>query len=67
VERVEIQPHETSGYVIRVRLQNNSEELFAYDPTGGRRTVAGVETQSKLLCLRQEAPKPFQVMAEAKE
>ena len=67
VERVEIQPHQTSGYVICVRLRNDSEELFAYDPTGSRRTVAGVETQSKLLCLRQEAQKPAQVLAEAKD
>jgi hypothetical protein len=67
VERVEIQPHPTSGYVIRVRLRNDSEELFAYDPTRSRRTVAGVEAQSKLLCLRREAQKPAQVLAEAKD
>ena len=67
VERVEIQPHQTSGYVIRVRLRNDSEELFAYDPAGSRRTVAGVETQSKLLCLRLETQKPARVLAEAKD
>ena len=67
VEGVEIQPHQTSGYVIRVRLWNDAEELFAYDPTGSRRTVAGTETQSKLLCLRQEAQKPAQTLAEAKD
>jgi hypothetical protein len=67
VERVEIQSHETSGYVICVRLRNHSEELYAYDPAGRRRTVAGVETQSKLLCLRRKAQKPAQVLAEAKD
>jgi len=64
VERVKMQPHETSGYLIRVRLRDGSEELHAYDPTGGRRSVAGVETQSMLLRRRQEAGKPAHVLAE---
>ena len=65
VEGVEIQPHQTSGYVIRVRLRNDAEELFAYDPTRSRRSVAGVETQSILVCLRREAQQPARILAEA--
>ncbi|HOX03849.1 MAG TPA: alginate lyase family protein [Candidatus Paceibacterota bacterium] len=67
VDEIEIQPHETSGYVIRVRLSNGAQELFACDPTGNRRTVEGVETQSKLLCLRQESQKPARILWEAKD
>jgi hypothetical protein len=60
VESVEIQPQETSGYLIRVLLRNNHEELYAYDPAGARRTVEGLETDSKLLCLRRHEQQPFQ-------
>ena len=65
VEGVEIQPHQTSGYVIHVRLRNDAEELFAFDPTRSRRTVAGLETRSMLVCLRREAQQPARVLAEA--
>jgi hypothetical protein len=56
VERVEIQPHETGGYVIRVHLRNDAEELFAYDPTRSRRTVAGLG-RSPCSCVCAAKPK----------
>lgn len=66
VEKVEIQNHETSGYLIRVHLRTGGEELYAYDPAGTARSVAGLDTRSKLLCLRRESNRAFQVLAEAK-
>lgn len=67
VEKVEIQSHETSGYLIRVQLRNGGEELYAYDPAGAARTVAGLNTHSKLLCLRRENNQRFDMTAEAKD
>ena len=65
VEKVEMENHATSGYVIRVQLRDKSEELYAYDPSGSRRVVEGAQTDAKLLCLRRESGQPFQALAEA--
>jgi hypothetical protein len=65
-EKVEIQKHETSGYLIRVQLRTGGEELYAYDPAGAERTVAGLKTNSKLLCLRRENGQPYRIVADAK-
>ncbi len=64
VAKVEIEDHATSGYLIRVLLRAGGEELYAYDPLGAARIVAGRDTHSKLLCLRRENNQPFQVVAE---
>lgn len=69
VESVEIENQATrsaDGYLIRVQLRNQSEEVYAYDPQGATRTVAGIQTESKLLCLRREGQQPFRVFAEVK-
>lgn len=65
VERVEIRSHEVSGYLIRIQLRGGGEELYAYDPDGAVRTVAGLNTRSTLLCLRREADQSFQIIVEA--
>lgn len=67
VEGVEIEGEADIGYLIRVRLRNKGEELYAFDPNGGRRTVAGVQTESKLLCLRSENGQPLRVLSETKD
>lgn len=67
VESVELRNQETSGYLIRVRLRNGHDELYAYDPAGARRTVAGIETRSTLLCLRRMSNGSYEVVLEAKD
>jgi len=51
VEGIAIADHETAGYVVRVRLRNGGEEVYAYDAKGRERTVEGLATKAKLLCL----------------
>ncbi len=65
VEDVVFLDHETSGYLIRIRMRDGGEEVYSYDPDGGTRNVEGVETQSKLLCLRRAANGDYEVLAEA--
>ncbi len=67
IESVEIEDQKTSGYLIRVQMRNKAEELYAYDPAGATRTVAGIQTDSKLLCLRSENGQTFRVLSEAKQ
>ena len=67
VDSVEIQDQQTSGYLIRAQLRNQDEELYAYDPAGAKRMVAGIQTDSKLLCLRRENGQAFRVLSEAKK
>jgi hypothetical protein len=64
VEGVECLDHPAGGWLIRIRLRDGADELYAYDPSASRRTVEGVETGSKLLCLRREHGKACQVLAE---
>ena len=66
VENVDLQDQPPSGYLIRVRLRNGGEELYAYDPAGASRVVAGLETRSTLLCLRRGTNGSYEVLAEAK-
>ncbi|MBT4501924.1 MAG: hypothetical protein HOC74_29600 [Gemmatimonadetes bacterium] len=65
VEAVEIAEHQTNGYLVYVRLNDGSEERYAYDPDATVRTVDGVETHAKLLCLRREKGGDWEVLAEA--
>jgi len=65
IQDVAFLAHETSGYLIRVRMRDGSEEIYAYDPEGTARNVEGIETQSKLLCLRREGGGDYQILAEA--
>jgi hypothetical protein len=65
VAEVSIADDPTSGWVVRVRLRDGSEEIYAYDPAGNARAVEGRETRSKLLCLRREAGGEASVLAEA--
>jgi Heparinase II/III-like protein/Alginate lyase len=67
VAGVEIEDEKTGGYLIRVRLRDQGEELYAYDPAGTKRMVAEVQTDSKLLCLRREHQQSFHVFAEAEQ
>ena len=64
VEGVELQDLKTGGYLVRVHLRGGADELYAYDPAGSGRAVEGIETRSKLLCLRRENGQ-VQVLAEA--
>jgi YD repeat-containing protein len=65
VAEVAITDHPASGYLIRVRLRDGSEEVYAYDPAGKARRVEGQETRSKLLCLRREGGGKIDVLGEA--
>ena len=67
IEDVTFLDHETSGYLIRISMRDGSEEVYAYDPKGIARNVKGIETQSKLLCLRRENAGDYHVLAEAGE
>ena len=42
---------EAGGWEVRVRLEDGSEERYAYDPEGRTRTIEGIETRARLLCL----------------
>jgi len=64
IEDVAFLDHETNGYLIRIRMQDGGEEVYAYDPEGITRNVEGVETQSKLLCLRREEMGDYEVLVE---
>ena len=64
VEDVAILDHETSGYLIRIRLRGGGEEVYSYDPEGVPRSVEGIETRSKLLCLRREKDGKYMALAE---
>ena len=64
VEDISIADHETSGYTVRVRLRDGSEEVYAYDPEGKPRKVEGVTSRAKLLCLRREKGGAFQTLIE---
>jgi hypothetical protein len=63
VREVTIADDATSGYVIRAGLRDGSEEIYAYDPAGKERTVEGVPTRAKLLCLRREGGGQSSVLA----
>jgi len=67
IEDVAFLDHETSGYLIRIRMRDGGEEVYAYDPEGIARNVEGIETQSKLLCLRRESVGDYHVLSEAGE
>jgi len=67
IEDVAFLDHETSGYLIRVCMRGGGEEIYAYDPEGIARSVEGIETRSKLLCLRRKGMGDYQVLAEAGE
>ena len=43
------------GLVVTVQLLDETVEVFGYDPAGRKRTVRGVSTSARLVCLRQEA------------
>jgi hypothetical protein len=59
--------HETNGYLIRIRMQDGGEEVYAYDPEGTTRNVEGIGTHSKLLCLRREEMGDYRILAEEGE
>jgi hypothetical protein len=65
VQNVEFLDHETSGYIIRVQLQDSGEEIYAYDPEAAPRSVQDIKTESKLLCLRSVNGR-YEVLSEAK-
>ena len=65
VEAVEVTEHQASGYRVHVRLSDGSEECYAYDPDATGRAVEGIETDSKLVCLRREEGGNWEVLAEA--
>jgi oligo-alginate lyase len=65
VDAVDVQDQGTTGLVIHVRLRTGVDELYAYDPTGAARTVANIETHSKLLCLRRDTPGAYKVVTAA--
>ncbi len=65
IEDVAFLDHETSGYLIRIRMQDGGEEVYAYDPEGTTRNVEGIETRSKLLCLHRKGIGGYEVLAEA--
>ena len=65
VEVIEVRPHETIGYYLHLRLNDGSEEVYSYDPTGRNRNVQGFHTESTLLCLkRTRASIHYSVFAE---
>jgi hypothetical protein len=64
IEEITFSDHETSGYLVRIRMRDGSEELYAYDPEGITRNVEGHETLSKLLCLRRKDAEDYRVLAE---
>jgi len=64
IESVEILDHETSGYLIRIRMRDGAEEIYSYDPEGAVRNVAGMETRSKFLCLHWASSGQCRIMAE---
>jgi oligo-alginate lyase len=67
VDAVEIAEDQAHGYLVHVRLNDGSEECYAFDPDATARTVEGMETRSKLLCLRREKGRNWEVLAEAED
>jgi hypothetical protein len=65
IEDVAFLDHEANGYLIRIRMQDGGEEVYAYDPEGTTRNVEGIGTRSKLLCLRREEMGDYKILAEA--
>jgi hypothetical protein len=63
---VEIRDDESGGSLVRVLLRGQGEELYSYNPAGTLRTVGGIRTESKLLCLRRKNGQAYQELAEAK-
>lgn len=61
---VAILDHETSGYLIRIKLRDGRDEVYSYDPKGIARNVEGIETYSKLLCLQRENSGQYKILAE---
>jgi hypothetical protein len=67
IKSVHIRPSDQSGYVVEVRLANGQEDLFAYDPEGQKRQIAGVETTEKLLVIRRGMGAGVEVLGESRE
>jgi hypothetical protein len=65
VKAVRFEKHKTSGYLIRIQLNDEGEELYSYDPDGNARKIEGIETRSKLLCLRREKGEVYKVLADS--
>lgn len=65
VGSIELREEGAGGWLILVRARNQDEEVYAYNPAGNARTVEGIKTQAKLLCLRREKGQPFAALAEA--
>jgi hypothetical protein len=63
---VEIRDDESGGSLVHVLLRNQGEELYAYNPAGTQRTVGGIRTESKLLCLQRKNGQAYRELAEAK-
>ena len=53
----------SSGILVGVKLADGVSEYFAYDPAGVKRTVLGVGTDAKLLCLRSDRDGSLKVVA----
>jgi hypothetical protein len=51
--------------VVIVGFCCGTEERYAWDPEGNPRTEAGIDTRSRLLCLRKEGGEPFRKLAES--
>ena len=66
VKSIKFEKHKTSGYLIFVELQDGSEELYSYDPDGNTRKVEGMETNSKLFCLRREKGGSYNILSKSK-
>jgi len=64
VADVAILDHKNGGYLIRIRLRDGKDEVYSYDPKGIARNVEGIETCSKLLCLKQESTGQYRILAE---
>lgn len=65
VSGVHIEESDSGGVVITVRMNSGKEELFAYDPEGNPRTLAGVETSAKLLGIRRGLGEGVEVLGES--
>ena len=65
VDVVHIKASDLGGFVISVLFTSGEEELFAFDPEGHKRKLAGVETTAKLLVVRRGSGEGVEVLGES--
>src|SRR5262249_54276034 len=65
VQEVTLSDDTTSGYLLRVRLRDGSEEIYTYDPVGKERIVEGMRTGARRLGMRGEGGGRVKVLGEA--